>query len=274
MEELSFANRLVFIFFSLLLFMSSSMSHALEPAPSQSIGQVVWVKNTLKAQQPNAEARILTRRSAIYEHDTLTTDSTSSGQVVFTDDSELALQENSSIKIDHYRHGKGSAPSSDAFVVNVIKGGFRTVTGAISKNNPGGYQATTPVATIGVNGTIFSLYFDSIKGSLATKIDQGSITLSNEQGSMKLIKCPGGSAGCMNVLYAEVRGINVAPQAVAAQPAVFNSEPPLTTTTSATKPVDATDPATATSTDPASSVSPANSTQQEKSDVVGSFCIN
>lgn len=230
MESISLTKYLNLTFLTLLL--SSCPIYAAEPALPQTIGQVVWVKNTLKAQQPNAESRILTRRSSIYEHDTITSDTNSSGEVSFTDDSALALQENSTVKIDQYSHKKDN-PTTDTFVVNVIKGGFRTVTGAISKNNPGGYKATTPVGTIGVMGTMFSLYYNPANGDLAAKLDKGSIVVSNKNGDVTLTKCGSGSKkgsgpACINKLYAEVKGVNAAPQTIAEKPTVFDSEPTLT----------------------------------------------
>lgn len=238
MESLSFLKCIIFTFFTLLLTASTSLSYALEPTSPQIIGQVIWVKGGLKAALPNAAARVLVRRSTVYEHDKLMTDPASTGEIVFTDNSVLALREDSIVQIDHYRYGKGTTPSNDTFVVNVTKGGFRTITGAISKNNPGGYKAVTPVATIGVSGTVYSLYFNRIKGTLAAKLDKGIISISNEQGSLQLTKCGAGQvgSGCINQLYAQVNGTNIAPAAVAQQPAVFNAEPPVTPTTFPNKP--------------------------------------
>jgi hypothetical protein len=233
MEARSLLKQMTFIFFTLLLMAGISQSYALDPALSQAIGQAVWVKGTLKAELPRAETRVLARRSAVYEHDTLTTDSTSTGEIVFTDNSVMTLRENSTIEIDKYRHGKSSPEKDDAFIVNVAKGGFRTITGAISKNNPGGYKAATPVATIGVSGTMYSVYFDPTKGSLAAKLGKGSIFISNQKGTLTLNKCNKSDKpeSCINRVYAEVSNSNTAPAAVSQQPAVFNAEPPLTATT-------------------------------------------
>lgn len=186
----------------------ASMSHAASP---DSIGTVVWVKNIVQAEQPNTPARTLTRHSAIYEHDTLKTDNTSTGEVIFTDDSRMTLRENSMVTIDQYRHGKETSPSQDTFIVSVLKGGFRTVTGAISQNNPGGYKANTAVATIGVMGTDYSIYFDSIKKKLSAKLYKGSIVISNDKGQVTLVKCSssekkGTTVACVNKLNAEVDG--------------------------------------------------------------------
>lgn len=232
MESWSFLKYLVFIFFTLLLTTSTSLSYALQPTLPAIIGQVVWVKGTLKAALPNGETRLLVRRSAVYEHDKLMTEAASTGEVVFTDNSVLALREDSIVEIDHYRYGKDGSSHKDAFVANVAKGGFRTITGAISKNNPGGYKAVTPVATIGVNGTIYSVYFNRVKGTLAAKLDKGMISIANAKGTLQLTKCDANKndTRCTNQIYAEVNGNNVAPTAVSQQPSVFNVEPPLTAT--------------------------------------------
>lgn len=229
METFSFLKHTLFILFTLVLTASTSVSYAVEPS-HPGIGRVVWVKGTLKAALPNTEARALVRSSAVYEHDTLMTDPASTGEIVFTDDSVLSLREDSTVQIDQYRYGKGTVPNNDTFVANVAKGGFRTITGAISKNNPGGYKATTPVATIGVSGTMYSVYFNHLKGTLAAKLDKGIIYISNAKGNLKLTKCASNelNSRCVNQIYAEVNGANIAPTAVPQQPTVFNAEPPLT----------------------------------------------
>ena len=232
MERLSFLSYIKFIFLIFISASTISLSYALMPAQPQIIGQVVWTKGTLKAALPSAAPRALARRSEIYQHDTLTTDASSSGEIVFTDNSKLSVREDSIIEIDQYRYSKGAAKDKDAFIVNVAKGGFRTITGAISKNNPGGYKATTPVATIGVSGTNYSVYFDPNKKTMAAKLNKGSIFISNQQGTVQLKKCSTDQQGknCMNTVYAEVKGSDSAPTLLTEQPTVFDVEPPLTNT--------------------------------------------
>jgi hypothetical protein len=233
MQTFTFMQQIIFCcFFSVFIFCCSSLSQA-EPTPLPAVGQVVWVKGTLKAAQPNAPPRVLARRSPIYEHDSLMTDPTGTGEVVFTDNSVLSVREDSIIQIDQYKFQPGAAPGSDAFVANVIKGGFRTITGTISKNNPGGYHATTPVATIGVSGTVYSVYFNPAKGDMSAKIDQGNIVVSNSRGRVVLTKCNSQDSKeklCVEQRYAQVSNVNAAPVALQQQPTVFNAEPPLVST--------------------------------------------
>lgn len=162
---------------------------------ADTIGQVVWVKGSLIAQQPNQADRTLARRSPIYEADTLKTDATSTGQVVFTDNSILALKESTILAIAKYAHNPKGAPAKEAFVANLAKGGFRTITGAVAKENPKGYEAKTPVATIGVSGTEFMLNYNPANSKLDTMVTKGSIKVSNGKGTVTL------QAGCTQEQY-------------------------------------------------------------------------
>lgn len=150
------------------------------------IGQVVWVKGALKAMQEDKSERMLKRRSPVFLKDTLITDAKSTAQIVFTDNSVLALKENTTLVLSQYKHATKGDTSSDTFVADIAKGGFRTITGAIPKNNPEGYKANTPVATIGVSGTQYVLYYNANGRKLDTLIISGSISLSNAQGSLTL----------------------------------------------------------------------------------------
>ncbi len=191
------------------------------------IGQVIWSAGAITARQPAEAARILARHSPIYTHDMLSTSNNGTGQIAFTDNSVLSLQKDTVVKLDQYQFGGNVAPQKDAFVIAVIKGGFRTITGTISKNNPGGYQATTPVATIGVRGTMYSVYFNLKKTNMAAKLDKGSIVISNKKGDVTLKKCGAKDVGCHDKLFSIVEGVNSAPQIITFEPDVFKNEPAL-----------------------------------------------
>jgi hypothetical protein len=249
METVYFFTRIILLGF--VMYFACPANYAQTFTMPEAIGQVVWVKGEPKAAQPDAGPRPLARRSFIYAHDTLTTDETSSGEIRFTDNSVLSMREASTIKIDQYQYGK---KTPDAFVANIAKGGFRTITGYISKNNPTGYKVTTPVATIGVSGTIYSVYFNQKKGTMAAKLDEGNIFITNDRGRLTLTKCPPNSSDtkCINQLYGEVTAPNAAPTAVAKQSAIFTNEPPITVVPAA----------------------PTTSATPSTTGTAGSFCIN
>src|SRR5579883_1488671 len=117
------------------------------------IGEVVWVKGVVKAVVEGKPDRVLQRRSPIYLHDTITTDKISTGQIVFSDNSVIALSNETALRMDSYDFGKDVEKGKSRFVARLLKGGFRTVTGLIPKDNANNYEVDTPVATIGVRGS-------------------------------------------------------------------------------------------------------------------------
>ncbi|MDR3478396.1 MAG: FecR family protein [Gammaproteobacteria bacterium] len=190
-------------------------------AANTPIGQMIWVKGAIKAAQPGSAPRDLQRRSAIFEHDIIETGSGSTGEMAFTDTSVVTLREGTEFKIDQYHYQPGGG-SSDKSVMSVIKGGLRTITGVIPKENPDSYQLKTPVATIGVRGTQYSAYVS--QRGLALKIDRGAILATNGAGQIELTKC-NDPKKCK--LYGVVSSYDSAPQTVDKMPIEFENEPPI-----------------------------------------------
>lgn len=212
---------LLIMFFFMILICYGSPSYA---ADQQPIGQMIWVKGSVMAAQPGGTPRPLERRSAIFEHDVINTASGSTGEVGFTDTSTIALQQNSQISVDQYSYKPGDTANNKT-VTSLVKGGLRTITGLIPKGNPDSYEMKTPVATIGVRGTQYSLYYAHSSG-LEVKIDVGKIVATNSGGSMILSPCTGaGVVSCYP--YAVVHSENSAPQASSKIPPHFANEPPI-----------------------------------------------
>jgi len=159
-------------------------------APS---AQVVWVKGTVTDVSSGNGPRVLKRRDAVYQQDSIVTNATSSGEIVFSDGGLMTVSPGSTIRVSEYKFTGGNS-SGDKSVIDVAKGGFRAITGAISKADPSAYQVRTPVATIGVRGTDFTVYYKTCahlkKGEdcgLATKISKGGIIIENGLGRVVLL---------------------------------------------------------------------------------------
>ncbi len=190
------------------------------------IGLVIWTKGNVSAAQPSQAARKLDRRSKIFAHDVISTDGTSTGQIAFTDSSVYSLNTGTQFKIDDYNYKKDAAPAENKSVMSLVKGGFRSITGSIPKENPNGYQVNTPVATIGVRGTQYSTIISAKKGVLFM-IDHGSIKVANKTGSIELTECKASvnMKNCMR--YASVASATSKPMALAKMPAEFANQPPI-----------------------------------------------
>lgn len=157
------------------------------------VGRVVWVKGDFKASlKQGAElqkARALSQASSIYLHDTLTTGPDSQAQIVFTDDTLMTFKPQSEFYINTYQFTPDKKEKSvGRYIMNLVKGGFRTITGLIAKSNPSDYQVNTPVATIGVRGTDYTViiresgvYIGRNKGTPCIKSDVKNLCLDSEK---------------------------------------------------------------------------------------------
>ena len=102
--------------------------------------------------------------------------------VKFSDDSLVQINAQSEFRIDQYAFNGGSN-ESDKGLFSLVKGGFRTVTGALGKSGRGTYRVTTPAATIGIRGTEYSARLDN---GLHVQVDHGEISLTNRAGAFSV----------------------------------------------------------------------------------------
>ena len=170
------------VLFSILLIFIVIMFSVARAEPS--VGSVVWVKGTIKAIQHDKTERILQKNSPIYLKDTLVTDAKSKAQIVFTDRTLMTFRESTQFHITEYQYKPKEKGSVGKYIMNLLEGGFRTITGAIAKRNPSDYQINTPVATIGVRGTDYTVYIH--KGQLYMAQYQGTPCVNSGGGSLCL----------------------------------------------------------------------------------------
>lgn len=128
----------------LFLLSFTCLSQAIENA-----GKTIMAKGSVEAKVDN-DVRNLKRRSPIYIEDLVTTGISSVTQLRMIDGGMLSLQPESELTVNQYLFNEST--QSGNVSMTLIKGGLRTVTGALNKasNN---YKMNTPVASIGVRGT-------------------------------------------------------------------------------------------------------------------------
>lgn len=125
------------------------------------VGRVIWVKGVMTAEHKDRKTRKLDKQSIIFVGDTLVTDAKTQAQVAFTDTTLMTFRPNTKFVIAEYSYHpkeKDEKGSVGKFVMDLVAGGFRTITGLIPKSNKDDYEVKTPVATIGVRGTDYSVY--------------------------------------------------------------------------------------------------------------------
>jgi len=124
-------------------------------------GSVAFVAGTVTAERTPPEA--LAKGAIVFEDDDIVTDTASRAQLVMIDGAKIAIRPSSRISIDEYAFAAAQpAPAvttsaDDSSVIGLVKGGFRTITGAIGDDNPANYEVRTAVGVLGIRGTNFAV---------------------------------------------------------------------------------------------------------------------
>ncbi|MDH5545281.1 MAG: FecR family protein [Gammaproteobacteria bacterium] len=110
--------------------------------------------------------------------------------ILMQDETRLSIRPNSRFVISQYRY-LGNV-TEDKSEYDLIKGGFRAITGKMGKRDKGSFKAKTPAGDIGVNGTDFSASYCtdvcSDKPGLYLMVRSGGIDLKNRAGQTRVIR--------------------------------------------------------------------------------------
>lgn len=173
----------------LLLFLTGPglMGSATAQEDREVAGKVIIATAGSVARDPKGEERPLRRRSQVYTGDTIVTAAKGRVQIRFSDGALLGLKPNSEFRVEQYHYEDGADGSENA-VYKLLKGGMRTITGAIGKTREENYKVETEAATIGIRGTHYILQICSAgcgeqqaKGVFGGVVN-GAISVSNDAG--------------------------------------------------------------------------------------------
>ena len=124
--------------------------------------------------------RRLKRGSALYSLDLVTTGIDGRAQLKFLDGGLITLIPNTTYRINSYIFTE----KKSEVLIELSEGGFRAMTGTIGKTAPTNYIVKTPIATIGVRGTIFEVLYRG--GELNVGSLDGTVFVSNKAGAVVL----------------------------------------------------------------------------------------
>jgi hypothetical protein len=133
------------ILFSALTLISVPLSAA------TAVGEVSFSRGVLTGQIDNEAPRILGKGLPLHNGETLNTGSRGFAMIKLEDGSRMTLRPNTTFKIEDIDTREGSENA----LLKLFRGGFRAITGFISKRRPDSFKVTTSVATIGIRGTEF-----------------------------------------------------------------------------------------------------------------------
>jgi len=162
-------------------------------AAAADAGSVLFAKGEVTAERTPAVA--LVKGDAILDDDTISTGEASRAQLLMIDGAKIAVRPNSQLRIDEYSYSRDPSQanittSDDKSVMSLVKGGFRTITGAIGKDNKEDYEVRTAVGVLGIRGTDFAVLFCSgdcggnAEDGLYIGVTAGAIVFRNAAGEI------------------------------------------------------------------------------------------
>lgn len=150
---------------------------------AQSAGTVIFKSGDAVITHADNTTAPMAKNDPINAGDTIDTRS-GRVQLSFTDGGKVSLQPQTVYKINQYAFS-GKEDGSEYAITELVKGGLRTITGLIGHKNRERYQLHTPVATIGIRGTEFSVVYNNTKLLMTT--NHGSVDVCNAGGCLNAV---------------------------------------------------------------------------------------
>lgn len=151
--------------------------------PGDAIGSAVTVVNQVTGEF-RQDVRHLATGDEVLQEEVIAAGIDSVGELMLRDQTKLAIGPGARLTLDRFVYDPNK--TSGAIVLNLIKGGFRFITGVAAKPF---YVIRTPVAAITVRGTIFDVYVEEA-GAIWLLLHEGSIRACNSRGQCQSLEDP------------------------------------------------------------------------------------
>ena len=142
----------------------------------------------------DGQALRLRTGDAVHTGDQIETAHNSYANLLFADGGRILLRPNTQFVVEDFQQGSGAAPAgegaeADASVASaadsgpsraffqLLRGGFRAISGLIGKTDRSAYRVVTPTATIGIRGTDYEAFLcegDCPTEGMPEDVDAGS----------------------------------------------------------------------------------------------------
>jgi len=162
---------------------------AASTSSAQLAGEVEFSRGVGFAQSPGQGPRTLGKGLRLSEGDRLTTAEGSSAIIKLDDGTRMTVRPNSEMVLQQFQF-KENAPDN-GMLMQLVRGGFRAVTGLIAKNSPNAARIQTSTATIGIRGTDFDARLCVRECGIESSRVQESARPNAIQASAKIVSAQG-----------------------------------------------------------------------------------
>lgn len=166
----------------ILIFLLCFMTSDAFAQNGNSMGQDIVTIGKVKAISSDQKERAFARGDLFYVKDTIVVDVASKAQLKFSDGGLINLIASTEFRVDSYIFKDPNQKSQS--VSTLFKGGFRAISGSIAKENITGTQIKTPLAVIGLRGTLYEALLAN--GKLFVGCFDGTVAVTNAMGEVEI----------------------------------------------------------------------------------------
>ncbi|GAB2591879.1 hypothetical protein GCM10027034_25680 [Ramlibacter solisilvae] len=135
---------------------SAGVAAGARPATIKASAKVVMAQGVVQAVDAAGQRRLVVEGGSVYAGETVETAANTRTVLAFRDESRITLGSNSRFRIDNFVFDSSNA-GEGRFLVSVLRGSVRALTGLIAKANNRNVGFSTATATIGIRGTGFDI---------------------------------------------------------------------------------------------------------------------
>ena len=166
-----------------ILLMALAAAYPLSAAAAVSAGVAQFTVGEVNVRRTDGQTDTLVKGKDIESGQAIVTGPTGRAQVKFSDGGLVSLQPNTEFKIANYVDQ--ASPKEDRFLVDLLRGSMRAITGLIGKRNRENYKVTTQTATIGIRGSGFNAGYNP-DGTLGVTTELDAIEVCTAAGCVGL----------------------------------------------------------------------------------------
>lgn len=144
-------------------------------AQPQAVGKTEAIVRVVEGSL-DADTRRLRVADEVFSNEVIATRADSASKIRFLDDTMLTVGPDSKVTLDEFVYDPNSQNSK--MVINTAIGVARFVTG---KMGSASYKIATPTATIGVRGTVFTV-FVAANGATSVVVENGAVNVTGQNG--------------------------------------------------------------------------------------------
>jgi hypothetical protein len=145
----------------------------------EAAGHILWAFGQVERVGGDGVAKPLAKGDAVFEGDVIRSAAGSQAQLVMSDEALIAVRAESSVKLTKYSY-RGAEDGTERAIIDLLKGGLRSVTGAIGHTNKESYQLRNDMHVIGIRGTDHETYVN--EAGIFSRVTMGGTYIQGPEG--------------------------------------------------------------------------------------------